>query len=136
MDSGVCLGVLLTLWSKTDDTMSETSKRHLTKWIAITVGVMFILPGAVAKFASECSGMALCMMLFFVITPVYSIIVGIVAGRNMKAMWNLPLISAVAFLAGAWLFFDVHEPWFIAYSGVYLCIGLAAMLMFHYITKE
>ena len=38
---------------------------------------MFILPFAVAKLASECAGMALCMMLFLVINPLYSIIVNV-----------------------------------------------------------
>ena len=30
--------------------------RHITVWIAVTVTVMFVLPFAVAGFASECSG--------------------------------------------------------------------------------
>ena len=45
---------------------------------------MFILPFAVAKLASECAGMALCMMLFLVINPLYSIILGIISGKNIK----------------------------------------------------
>lgn len=109
--------------------MSEISVRHLIKWIVITIAVMFILPFAVARLASECAGMVLCMMLFLVINPIYSIMLGIVAGRNVKALWTLPLISAVAFLAGVWMFFDIHEPWFIAYATVYLCLGVIAMLI-------
>lgn len=97
---------------------------------------MFILPFAVARLASECAGMALCMMLFLIINPIYSIILGIVAGRDIKALWNLPLISAIAFLAGAWLFFDIHEPWFIVYAAVYLCIGVFAMLTTNYIKRK
>lgn len=116
--------------------MSEASNRKLIRWIGITLAVMFILPFAVAKLASECSGMALCMMLFFVINPIYSIILGIVAGRNIKALWNLPLISAVAFLAGAWIFFDIHEHWFIAYATVYLTIGVIAMLITNHLKKK
>lgn len=109
--------------------MSVTVKKQLIIWIGMTLAVMFILPFAVARLASECAGMALCMMLFLVINPIYSIILGIVAGRNIKLLWNLPLISAVAFLAGAWLFFDAHEPCFIAYAAIYLCIGLIAMFL-------
>lgn len=93
---------------------------------------MFVLPFAVARLASECAGMALCMMLFFVINPIYSIILGIVAGRDIKALWNLPLISAVAFLSGTWIFFDIHEPWFIAYAAIYLAIGYIAMAISRY----
>ena len=99
------------------------------KLTGITLAVMFVLPFAVARLASECAGMVLCMMLFLVINPIYSMILGVVAGRDLKTLWYLPLISAVAFLAGTWLFFDVHEPWFMAYAAVYLCIGVAAMLI-------
>lgn len=106
------------------------------KWIGITLAVMFITPFAVARIASECAGMALCMMLFLVINPLYSVILGIVAGRDIKALWNLPLISAVAFLSGAWLFFDIHEPWFIAYAAVYLCLGVVAMLITYYLKRK
>lgn len=116
--------------------MSETAKKQLILWIGITIAVMFILPFAVAKLASECAGMALCMMLFFVINPIYSIILGIAAGRNIKALWNRPLISAVAFLAGAWIFFDIHELWFIAYAAVYLMIGVIAMLITNHLKKK
>lgn len=116
--------------------MSEAAKKQLILWIGITIAVMFILPFAVAKFASECAGMALCMMLFLIINPIYSIILGIVAGQNIKALWNLPLISAVAFLAGTWLFFDIHEPWFIVYATTYLCIGVVAMLITNYIKRK
>lgn len=112
--------------------MSEASNKRLIKWIGITLAVMFILPFAVAKLASECAGMALCMMLFFVINPIYSIIIGSVAGRNIKKLWNLPLISSVAFLAGAWLFFDIHELWFIVYAAIYLVIGYIGMAISQY----
>ncbi len=40
------------------------SRKVIITWIAVTVAVMFALPFAVAGFASECSGMALCMILF------------------------------------------------------------------------
>ncbi len=116
--------------------MNETLNRKLIKWIGITLAVMFILPFAVAKLASECAGMALCMMMFLVINPIYSIILGIVAGRNIKSLWSLPLISAVAFLTGTWIFFDIHEPWFIAYAAVYLCIGVVAMLITNYLKRK
>ena len=116
--------------------MTDELKRTSLKWVGITIAVMFILPFTVAKFASECAGMALCMMLFLVINPIYSIILGVIAGRNIKKLWNLPLISAVAILAGVWLFFDIHESWFIAYAATYLCIGVVAMLITNYLKRK
>lgn len=116
--------------------MSKASKYQLVKWLGITLAVMFILPFAVAKLASECAGMALCMILFLVINPLYSIILGIVSSRNLKKMWNLPIFSAVAFLAGTWLFFDIHELWFIAYALIYLFLGIVTMFITHFLTKN
>ena len=52
------------------------NKRAIIIWLAIIILVMFTLPFAVARLASECSGMALCMMLFFIVNPIYSAILG------------------------------------------------------------
>lgn len=116
--------------------MSKASKYQLCKWLGITLAVMFILPFAVAKLASECAGMAFCMILFLVVNPLYSILIGIVSGRNIKSLWNLPIISAVSFLAGSWLFFDIHELWFIVYAGIYLFLGVVSMTVTHFLTND
>lgn len=102
-------------------------------WLVATIVVMFLLPFAVARLASECSGMALCMILFFIINPIYSAILGYRCGKDIGRMWNLPLVSAIAFLAGTWIFFDIHELWFIAYAVVYLIIGYIVMVISKYL---
>lgn len=113
-----------------------TTKRTISIWLAITFAVMFLLPFAVARLASECSGMALCMILFFIINPVYSTILGYRCGKDVGRMCNLPLVSAILFLAGTWIFFDIHELWFIAYAGVYLAVGYIAMLISKYLDRR
>ena len=104
-------------------------------WLAITIVVMLLLPFAVVRLASECSGMALCMILFFIINPMYSAILGYRCGKDVRRMWNLPLVSAIAFLAGTWIFFDIHELWFIAYAVVYLIIGYVALFISKYLNR-
>ena len=111
------------------------SYRVIMRWIAVTVVVMFALPFAVARLASECSGMALCMILFFIVNPVYFAILGFRCGRNVSQMWYLPLVSSVAFLAGTWLFFDIKEVWFIIYASAYLIIGWTAMGVSKYLNN-
>ena len=106
-----------------------TYNRQLIIWLSVTVTVMFVLPFAVARLASECSGMVLCMMLFFIINPIYSVILGFNCGKNIRRMWNLPLVSAIAFLAGTWLFFDIKEIWFLIYAAIYLALGWIAMFI-------
>ena len=112
------------------------NKRAIIIWLAIIILVMFTLPFAVARLASECSGMALCMMLFLIVNPVYSAILGYRCGKDIKKMWNLPLVSAVAFLAGTWIFFDIHELWFVVYATVYLAIGWIAMAISKYLNRR
>lgn len=105
------------------------SRRIIITWISVSVVVMFALPFAVARLASECSGMALCLILFFIVNPIYSAILGFRCGRDIRRMWNLPLVSSIAFLAGTWLFFDIKEVWIIIYAAVYLIIGWTAMVI-------
>lgn len=112
------------------------SRKVIITWIVVTVAVMFALPFAVAELASECSGMALCMILFFIVNPIYSAILGFRCGRNIRQMCNLPLVSSIAFLAGTWLFFDIKEVWFVIYAAVYLIIGWTAMGISKYLNKR
>lgn len=112
------------------------NRRVIMMWLAVTVAVMFALPFCVARLASECSGMALCMLLFFIVNPLYSAILGYRCGCNVRQMWNLPLVSSIAFLAGTWLFFDIREVWFIIYATVYLIIGWMAMGISRYLNNR
>lgn len=113
-------------------------KNHqvIMMWMAITIAVMLALPFAVDRFASECSGMALCIMLFFMVNPVYSAVLGFYCGRNVRQLWSLPLFSSVAFLAGTWLVFDIKEVWFIVYAAAYLVIGWAVMGISRYLATS
>lgn len=105
-------------------------------WLAATVAVMFALPFCMARFAPADAGMALCMMLFFIVNPIYSAILGFRCGRDVRQMWSLPLISSITFLAGAWLFFDIREVWFIIYAATYLAIGWVAMGINKYLNSK
>ena len=47
----------------------KTSGNTIFVWLCVSIAVMFLLPFGVARCASECAGMALCMLLFFVVNP-------------------------------------------------------------------
>ena len=57
-------------------------------------------------------------------------------GKDVKHLWSLPVISAVLFLIGTWIFFDMGETAFILYAAVYLIIGIMAMLISMFIRKK
>lgn len=112
------------------------NRKEMILWLTISVVIMIALPFTVARLASECSGMALCMILFFIVNPIYSAILGFRCGKNIRRMWNLPLVSSIAFLAGTWIFFDIKEVWFIIYAAVYLIIGWTVMGISSYLNKR
>lgn len=99
------------------------------KWLVISACVMAGLPWAAVTFAPAEAGMAICFLLFFTVDPLYSVIVGYAAGNDKKCLWQLPVVSAILFVAASWIFFDMGEILFVIYACIYLVMSLGAMLV-------
>ncbi len=93
---------------------------------------MLVVPCLIVRVAPHNWGMALCFLMFFAINPLVVIMLGIMAGTEIKYLWCIPLISALVFPP----FFAIAvKEWVIdlfVYAGLYLCIGVVAMLGTHY----
>ena len=111
-------------------------KKEIILWVAASMAVMLALPWIAVTFVKGDAGMAVCFLLFFAVNPLYSMIIGAFAGKDVKHLWSLPVISAVLFLIGTWIFFDMGETAFILYAAVYLVIGIMAMLISMFIRKK
>ena len=99
-----------------------------TKWIIASFVILFIFPFLLVKFAGP-NGMALCFIMFFAVNPIFFVIEGLSCGRKIKKFWFVPLDSALIYLLSMWIIFDFGETAFVMYSGVYLAIGIAGMLI-------
>ena len=108
----------------------------LIYWLCAIITVMFILPLIVVCLASDDSGMAFCMMLFLIVNPLFSILLGVKCGSNIQQMWSFPLILAVFFIVGVWIFFDIKEVGFIVYATVYCALSWIAMFLSCYINNR
>ena len=106
---------------------SDDMKR-LICWMIGAIILMIGCPWLAVEFAGS-AGMAVCFILFFAINPVFSVVCGVSAGKNIKQLWSLPIIVAGLFLAGVWIFFEMGESAFLLYGGCYLVIGVIAMLL-------
>ena len=73
--------------------------------------------------------MAACFLLFYAVNPVYSILLGIASGKEIRQMWCQPILSSALYFMGTWIFFDMGETAFLLYAGIYLLLGMAAMLI-------
>ena len=111
-------------------------KSKILFWLIFSVIITLVLPWVSVKIIPEDFGMITVLRLFFVINPIYSIISGIFSGRHLKQMWTLPIISALMFLFGAWLFFDKDETAFVLYTGIYLAISTIFMLIARFSHKQ
>ena len=110
--------------------------KKMIAWLITSASILLALPWLAVTFIKSDAGMAVSLFLFFVLNPIYAICAGAYAGRDVKRFWALPLITALFFLAGAWLFFDMGEMAFILYALIYLLLGMAAMLLSHFIRKK
>ncbi len=114
----------------------QNMKQNIIFWSVSSVAVMLALPWLAVTFVKGDAGMAACFLLFFAVNPVYSVIIGAYAGKDIRHLWNLPVISAALFLTGTWIFFDMGDTAFILYAAVYLALGIAAMLISMFIRKK
>ena len=114
----------------------QNMKQNIIFWSVSSVAVMLALPWLAVTFVKGDAGMAACFLLFFAVNPVYSVIIGAYAGKDIRHLWSLPVISATLFLTGTWIFFDMGETAFILYAAVYLALGIAAMLISMFIRKK
>ena len=70
--------------------------------------------------------MAAVMLLFYLADPVFSLILGTAAGREIKKLWFLPLCFPLLFLLGVGAAFTFKEWIFYAYGAGYLILGYLA----------
>ena len=111
-------------------------KKNIILWLAASVVVMLVFPWLAVTFVKADAGMAVCFLLFFAVNPLYSVLIGAFAGKDIRPLWSLPVISAALFLIGTWIFFDMVETAFILYAGVYIVIGIVAMLISMLVRKN
>ncbi len=104
--------------------------------LGISGGIMLALPWAAVTFVKADGGMAVCLLLFYVVNPIYSVVIGAFAGKDRKHLGSLPVVSAVLFLIGTWLFFGMGEPAFIWYGVIYLAFGIGAMAISSIVRKK
>ncbi|MCI9412310.1 MAG: hypothetical protein HFG36_09625 [Eubacterium sp.] len=104
-------------------------KKSFILWLIVSAVIMLVLPWLAVTFVKGDGGMAVCFLLFFAINPLYSVIVGVYAGKDIRNLWSLPVLSAVFYLIGTWVFFEMSETAFILNALVYLVLGIVAMLV-------
>ena len=111
-------------------------KKSFILWLAVSAIIMLVLPWLAVTFVKGDAGMAVCFLLFYAINPIYSVIIGTFAGKNIKRLCSLPFISSILYLLGVLIFFDMGEIAFIMYAVIYFILGIVAMLVSMFIERK
>ena len=89
----------------------------------ISAFFMLLLPFLVMIFEKDGAGTVVwCILLFFVVNPKAVILIGVLSGLNVRYCWFQPLLLAVLYLVGAWLFISSSNA-FLKYGIIYLALG-------------
>ena len=97
--------------------------------------LMLIAPLVAVKIVPADGGMAICMLMFFVAYPIYSVALGFLISGDMRRLWWIPLVNSVSFpllfsLAMLGMVWELY-----VYSAIYLFLGYAVAALLLIIKK-
>ncbi len=77
--------------------IKEVYMKKTIYYLMASVFLLFILPWLAVTFVPNDAGMITTVFLLLAVNPVYSIIVGVFAGKNIKTLWWLPIFTISRF---------------------------------------
>ena len=104
-------------------------------WTAASLALFLLVPWLTVTLIRSDAGMAVCLLLFYAVDPVFAIAAGMFAGKQPRQLWFLPVIIPLLFLLGSWVCFDFGQPDFISYAMMYLLLGGTTMFIFLIMTN-
>ena len=99
------------------------------------IALTLLTPFLATKLAPADSGMAICMILFFIGYPLFMMALGAFTATDIKALFWTPLLCALSFpllfsLAMGGMVWELY-----VYSVIYLFLGYATSVLFLIIKK-
>ena len=102
-------------------------KSKVVTAIATELFVLLILPFLALKLTAPHEAMGIMILFFFAINPIAAAAIHAFFGKEIKALWWLPIVFAVLFLVSYWLVLQ-DVVWDLSiYAAAYLIIGYLAM---------
>lgn len=102
--------------------------------ILITIiTTMLIIPLITANTVTSDAGMLVTLLLFFILNPIVSALVGLLSGKDARHFWFTPILVGILF----WLFssFTYQTAFPYVYSAIYFIICAVAMAVTFVLTK-
>ena len=90
--------------------------------------VMLLFPLCAIMFVSPDASLIAILLMFYIINPMFSIVIGIVSGLEIKRMWWSSLLLPASFIASGYLILKTGHDCLI-YSLVYFILHFISMLI-------
>ncbi len=103
--------------------------------LIISVFVMVLLPFLAVRLVPSDAGLSVVLLLFFVVNPLYSAVIGVIAGIKGKWEWLWVIVLPLIFTAGTFGVFGDFVLDFLFYTALYTAVCLAAALIAWVIKK-
>lgn len=104
--------------------------------VLFTIALICGCPFIVSRMVSGQDGLAMMFVLLFIINPIYCIVVGIAAGKDIFNCLIYPLIIGIVFVAGYMVIFNSNDSGLYFYGLIYLVISSISMFITFHIEKK
>ena len=111
-------------------------KTKVIIFIIVLILTMLVLPLLVFNFAEPHEAMGWTIIMFLAINPITSIVLGVIAGSDIRKVWCIPLVIAIAFPLLFWIVLRTVILELFIYSSIYILPGLVAMCVTKLIKKK
>lgn len=109
------------------------------KWISVFASALLGFAGIPTIWlylsTEPATKMGIILLTFLGIYPIFSLVIGGIAGSNMKALWYAPFVTVAVFLPYSFWLLRGFVPEMLIYGGIYLIAAFAAMGLSHTIFK-
>ncbi len=104
--------------------------------LVFTILLMVGCPYILSRMVDGSNGLALLFILLFMTNPVYSIMVGIAAGKDLLNCLYYPFVVAISFAAGYMITFETTDMGLLVYAAGYLILGYVSMFITYRVEKS
>lgn len=97
--------------------------------IFFSLAVLAFCPILLMRLTTQETGMGMMLFLLMLVNPLFCLMLGIVAGKDIYNSLYYPFIPLIIFVAAMTIFFDNFEMTFLVYGIVYFVITLVSMIV-------
>lgn len=111
-------------------------KNKILIYIITVLLILLIIPFIAMNIIKPNEGMGFLLLMFFIINPIVSILLGVLSGKNISKLFWIPISFAILFPVLYVFTLEELVMDLYLYSIGYLVLGLVSMTVTYYLNKR